>query len=362
MQRLRDDQGAVAVLVAVAMVAMLGFGAVVVDVGQVYAERRQLQNGADAAALALAMDCPTSTGCSSDTSAAGPAGVKANQNANDGAATVSEVCGTGSGLGGCAPVSDIGPWDCRAVPAALSAAPYVQVRTQTRTAGGGSLVPPFLAQVLVPGYAGTDVRACARASWGPPASLASGLPLTISDCEFAWITGSGFAPPPPYPPYPAGFEQVVHFHSQDGPSPCPTSGAGADLPGGFGWLDTGSDCEIVTDADGNPTADPGVSPPSSCSVDYLKSLIGQAIHIPVYDAATLNGNNGTYQIKGYAAFVLTGYWFTGQYREPSIVTGTNLCSGQDRCIYGFFTEALAPSTGTIGTGPSLGVTVVQLSG
>ena len=360
MQRLRGDEGAVAVLVAVVMAALLGFAAIVIDVGQLYAERRQLQNGADAAALALALDCPTPAGCSTDTSPAGPAGTKSNQNANDAAATVTEICGTT--VSPCAPVSGSGPWDCGPVPSGLSAANYVQVRTETRQTGGGNLVPPVLAQVLAPGYSGTTVRACARASWGPPATMASGLPLTISNCEFEWMTGSGFAPAPPYPPFPSGYEQVVHFHSQDGPSPCPTSGAGADLPGGFGWLDTGADCQIVTNADGDPTADPGVSPPSSCSSAYLESLIGQVLHIPVYDTATLNGNNGTYSIRGYAAFVLTGYWFTGQYRRPSIVTGTNRCSGEDRCIYGFFTEALAPSASTIGSGPSLGVTVVQMSG
>ncbi len=365
MQRLRnDDDGAVAVLVAIVMVALLGMATIVLDVGQLYAERRQLQNGADGAVLSLALDCPTSAGCSTDTSTTGPAGTKANQNANDGAATVTQICGNGPNLQQCSPASGVGPWDCRPVPSALATAQYVQVRTATRRPSGANpnLIPPVLAQVLAPGYTGTNVRACARASWGAPASLTSGLPLIISDCEFSWMTSGGYAPPPPYPPYPASFEKVAQFHSQDGPSPCPTSGSGAQLPGGFGWLDTGSSCDIVTNADGDPTADPGVSPPSSCSATYLKSLIGQVIDVPVYDSATLNGNNGTYNVKGYAAFVLTGYWFTGQYREPSIVTGTNYCTGDKRCIYGFFTQDLTPTSGTIGTSPYMGVTVIQMSG
>ncbi len=366
MQRLRsDDRGAVAVLVAICMTALLGVGALVVDVGQVYAERRQLQNGADAAVLSLAVDCPTTAGCNTDLSLGGQAGAKADQNDADPAnieAQVTEICGNAATLTPCSPASDIGPWDCRPVPTALASASYVQVRTQTRRDGGGNLVPPLLSRLLIPGYTGTNVRACARASWGAPASLASGLPLIISDCEFKWITGGGYAPPPPYPPYPASFEKVTHFHSQDGPSPCPTSGSGAQLPGGFGWLDTGAACDIVTNENGDPTADPGVSPPSSCSPEYLKSLIGKIINVPVYDSATLNGNNGTYNVKGYAAFVLTGYWFTGQYREPSIVSGTNYCKGDERCIYGFFTQDLTPASGTIGSSPNMGVTVVQMSG
>lgn len=369
MQRMRrDDDGAVAVLMAILMMALLGAGAIVLDAGSLYAERRQLQNGADAAVLAAAIDCPVLPDCTG--TALLQATLKADQNANDGRSDVASpsgpaVCGRGGSLLSCNPVSGLGPWDCRPLPTgALETADFVQVRTQTRRddADNPSLMPPLLARVLAPGYDGTTVRACARASWGAPAGLASGLPLTISDCEFEWMTGAGFAPPPPYPPYPPGYEQVIHFHSQDGPSPCPTSGAGSDLPGGFGWLDTGADCQIVTNSDGDATADPGVSPPNACSPEYMKSLIGTVIYIPVFDRATLSGNNGTYSIKGYAAFVLTGYWFTGQYREPSIVTGLNYCTGEKRCIYGFFTEELAPVSGTIGTGVHMGVTVVQLSG
>ena len=39
------------------LVALIGVGALVIDVGRLYVERRDLQNGADAAALAVAQDC-----------------------------------------------------------------------------------------------------------------------------------------------------------------------------------------------------------------------------------------------------------------------------------------------------------------
>jgi Flp pilus assembly protein TadG len=57
MQRLRDDRGAVGVVVALLMVPLLGFAAITVDVSAMYAERQQLQTGADAGALAVAQDC-----------------------------------------------------------------------------------------------------------------------------------------------------------------------------------------------------------------------------------------------------------------------------------------------------------------
>lgn len=59
MSRFRhDDSGAIAVIVAVAMVALMGVSALVVDAGSLYSERRTLQTAADAAALAGAQELP----------------------------------------------------------------------------------------------------------------------------------------------------------------------------------------------------------------------------------------------------------------------------------------------------------------
>ncbi|WP_305041470.1 pilus assembly protein TadG-related protein, partial [Geoalkalibacter sp.] len=46
------EKGAVAVLVAVLLMFLIGMVALVVDVGYLYATRSELQNAADAAALA----------------------------------------------------------------------------------------------------------------------------------------------------------------------------------------------------------------------------------------------------------------------------------------------------------------------
>ncbi len=51
------ERGAVSVLVAILMVVLLGFAALAVDIGVLYAERTQLRNGADAAAIAIAQKC-----------------------------------------------------------------------------------------------------------------------------------------------------------------------------------------------------------------------------------------------------------------------------------------------------------------
>lgn len=55
---LREDKGAVAVIIAILITVLLGFAALVVDVGAMYEERRLDQTVADAAALAGAQELP----------------------------------------------------------------------------------------------------------------------------------------------------------------------------------------------------------------------------------------------------------------------------------------------------------------
>ena len=59
----RDERGAIGVLVAIFIGAgvLTGMGALVIDVGQLYQERAELQNGADAAALGVAKSCALGT-------------------------------------------------------------------------------------------------------------------------------------------------------------------------------------------------------------------------------------------------------------------------------------------------------------
>ena len=53
----RDERGATAVLIVLLIIPMLGFGALAFDVSAQHAEKTQLQHGADAAALAIALSC-----------------------------------------------------------------------------------------------------------------------------------------------------------------------------------------------------------------------------------------------------------------------------------------------------------------
>jgi hypothetical protein len=140
---------------------------------------------------------------------------------------------------------------------------------------------------------------------------------------------------------------------------CTTSGSGSALPGGFGWLDS-TNCRTTTIAGGTVSSDPGVSA-SSCA-DQLAALVGTLLYLPVFDQASGTGSGGQYHIKGFAAFYLSGYVLPGAHPTTVNPPGTvTKCKGSDKCIYGWFTQGLVPTGGTIG-GPSMGAKVVALTG
>src|SRR5262245_15679701 len=85
------DRGAAATMFAILLAGgvLLGFLALVVDVGRIYVEREELRSGADAAALAIAKACATGE-CADLTSLAQR---YADGNASDELARVEAVCG-----------------------------------------------------------------------------------------------------------------------------------------------------------------------------------------------------------------------------------------------------------------------------
>lgn len=67
---MKRDEGAVAVIVAICLVVLMGAVALTVDIGGLLYRRREMVNGADAAALAAAMECAKGNGLPAATSAA----------------------------------------------------------------------------------------------------------------------------------------------------------------------------------------------------------------------------------------------------------------------------------------------------
>lgn len=366
----RDDRGAVATVFGILLAGgvLLGMLALVVDVGQLYAEREELQTGADAAALAVAKTCAADLAACTDVSRRNTANAYADSNAKDGAADALTICGSVTG------VSDLVP--CDSLPASdnltaclgsPSSGRYLEVRTTTALPDGSTLLPPTFAQALLGngGYDGARVGACARVAWGAPRA---GLAVTFSQCEWEKATGGGtdFPDPPSYPPNDVPnprYEVVLKLHAPHGNPDCPSGPAGWDRPGGFGWLDDGttSDCNTDTFA-----ADPGSDTPTPC-LDLLDSATSQdtarGFYLPIYTNVSGTGRNATYEIERMEAFVPTGYFFgNGKGRhKASWLTHQDHCSGPDRCIYGYFVN-LRLTVGQVGDLETVGATVVSLVG
>lgn len=325
MRRLAEEHGAIAPIVALLMsTVLLGMGALAVDFGMLRAERRELQNGADAAALAVAMDYASGN---PTTAAAQP---YADANALDGAAN-----------------------------ATISPDPTnneIVAVTSTRDPHGGTLVQPLLSRVL--GNEGITVQAQATAAWGVPDMASGTLPLAVSLCEWEAVSGGSPESLPPATPQPEGPGTTLIFHNSTSPhdqcSVQPGFDADADgsLPAGWGWLEqSGCELEIHSYDEDNHfwvNKDPGNNPHAEC----LAQALGKPVPIPVFVDFLRTNPRDRYLLYSPAAFILTGWRFPGDSVNAP-------CSAPDTCVSGHFVR-LSTLEGEIGTGPDLGVRVIQL--
>jgi hypothetical protein len=366
----RGDHGAAATLVVVllAVGSLLGLGAVVLDYGSVMAERRQLQNGADAAALVLARDCADDPAACNPTSAAAAPWVDANDSGVDlsGDAAVHSVCsGAGVAVSCASPGGGGALTSCLDPPTGLSSlwSGYVEVRAQT------SVVPPLMGQVF--GSPAKSAAACARAAWGPVGSLAAAFPIAISACEYDYFRDAGaLAPAPQYGagnPRPSSREVSLILKTPDNanvPGGCPASPPGGDRPGGFGYIDVDGSCTAQIDAGGTVGADPGSSVPGVCD-DLVRDSLETVIWIPVYDSVIGTGNTAEYHISGFAGFYLSGYrvqsGIPADRGDIHNQCATGSAAGSMRCLFGWFVGGTPPG-GTIGPGTDFGASAVQIAG
>ncbi|BCJ71816.1 hypothetical protein CS0771_13600 [Catellatospora sp. IY07-71] len=371
----RRDAGAVATIVAILLAGgvLLGMTALVVDIGQLYAEREELQSGADAAAMAVALDCAQRgdvTRGNECLAAASTVPGYADRNARDGDSAIVRVCGSDSRLTPCSTVPGGNLADC--IGTVPSGATYVEVRTKTETNGGSYIYPASFAQTLVDGYSGTTVGACSRVGWGSPGV---GVALTFCLTEWNDATGSGTDLAPPPPAVPAGsYEVVLRTRSPGGgkpggspADPCEKKKSGADLPGDFGWTDTpdAATCQTLISSAGMYGVDPGSDVVKSCEAVFVAARDDRTpVIVPIYNEATGTGSGGVYRLEGFAAFVITGWGnlFPGVKDVPSWLNPATKCSPGDVCIFGYFTNALLPWSGGFSSTTNYGATVIKTIG
>lgn len=337
MRRLKNqhdnERGAAGVLVAVMMLVLIGAGAMAVDVGQIYAERAQLQNAADAGAMAAAKQCHEAGGCTVAEATTWAAELSG-PNSNDGASTIAEVD--------------------------LSVPNQVTVATSTRngSSGAGFLTQMFSSALNAPPV---TVGARATASINPPSS-GSGFPLAISDDCFNLSAAT-----------PAGTVQKISYK----PGGTCTDPSGTQLPGGWGWLDQDEPCEAETQTGSNSIgSDPGNNPPTECQTILAEwkatILAGNEVFatFPIFDDATNQGQNGSFHIIGYATFNIWGwkfgnnhdYEFRNKANDPGMNADLACPGGNERCIIGQFVrfDSIDSAGGIPGTGADLGTTYIRL--
>jgi Flp pilus assembly protein TadG len=416
----RDSEtGAVAALVAIffGFGVLLGLGALVLDTGSLLFERRQLQSGADAAALSIAQTCADRDGTASPCTDAdfSPSTVEglASANAADGKSAIAGVCGSAAlvqalkkanpnaTLATCPtpwvqdpgtptiPPNNPGLVECPATP---SNAKYVEVRTSTLTVDGKTILPPILAQALVGGSSGETVKACARAGWGPVGTSTNAFPLVVGVCGWDQATKGGThfatAPSPQYSPapnqnangtgtsslpsallVPADTLTAITVHTSSGTNgvyKCDAQTAGKYYPGGFGWTQTtGSGCSANFTDTGNVTGSNGAAAPSGCKQGGIVPYVGTVVLIPIFKEVV----GSTYVIDGLASFYLAGYANVPA-GGPKSMDGYKsslfpVCDegSNTTCLYGWFTAPLV-DVGSISDsgGTPRGPFVVQVLG
>jgi Flp pilus assembly protein TadG len=316
------DRGAVAIIVAIGLIGLIAFGAYVIDVGAMFEERRDLQTGAEAAALAAATDA-AETGVCDDSSAAAydQAQTLASRNANDGKAWVlnGDIVCDGNEV-------------------------TVTARTWDDVDNDGE-INFVLAPVI--GNDSKAVSAVASATWGAISGTQTTVPIIFSSCE--WSVAMGIDDPVNNPPtaddFPSEYRKI-YLHDDN-------------ANGGGGGQAAPPQCKYGPgqDVDGNPGS-------LGCQLSDIK---GQKLLVPVFDDIPDNGNpcgappgQPCYHVFGFATFDVEDVDLTGgQWRNNG-----NICNANQRCLGGRFTDfvLLEDWNGGGTTSPPLGPLSVRLSG
>lgn len=329
-RRKDEERGAVSVIVAVLMVALLGFAALAIDVGLLYAEKAQLQSGADAAALSIAQTCaedPADVLCS-DTSPL--ANTLADGNAHDGLTNVRHI--------------DLPP-----------GAQQVTVGTGAQESGGDeNSVSLFFANAL--GISSAEVGAQATAEWGSPVGGTAPFPVAFSICQLVDETDE---------------LQLFVSHGDDADASCGYGPSGHIVPGGFGNLpqEDGQCSADVNVTEEYVESSSGNNAPPNCDAvfDSWKAQLTAGDPpvelFPIFDGVDVSVNPAHFNLIGFAAVEIHGWYFSGEaFHNTSAFVGDAACTGSCRGVIGKFVEMVSLEDG-YDLGPiidDLDTTVVRL--
>lgn len=318
--RLRDqpERGASAVIVALVMLVLIGFAGLGVDVTSAYAKSQEVQNAADAAALAAAQECAHG-GIDCSDGAPGSVLDIAARLAGDNVRTPIELV-------------DVDP-DGNLV--------TVEVTAQHENFFAGAFgVRSF-----------TVVRA-ATAQWEAPQAGPAMLPLTVSGCNFYDSAGAPV------------LNQNIQVWLPKGKDVFTTVNCGTLKypPGGFGWLEH-KDCKADIKVGSEVRGDNGANRPEGCVKSAL--TIDEVFLLPIFESYRGQGSNAWYKIERFAAMQLLGYHFSEG--GPNIQEGVKCTGGppngsdyRDSCLNVRFVEWVDIGDDYTGDGSESDTSIVRL--
>jgi hypothetical protein len=288
--RLREERGAIAVMLALLMPILFGLAAIAIDVAGVWSARQQVENGADAAVLAVAMDCAAS-------------------NCGDIKSTAEDAFWANNRA---AKLTDLGPGEG-----------WVSVngRKISVTQKKPWIVNHFFAGALGQGKGELSVSSFAR--WTPASRGRAEAPVAVSYCFYKEATSANG------PGYGNGKGSVgahatatIPLSTTFGPGNCPTPSSGGPTPKGSALTVPTSDCTTrsVLGAAVQASTKTYGSLASACNTARLSALVGGNIVVPVWDSVTGAGTaNPTVRVYGYAAFRVTKFVPSGPALEGYFV-------------------------------------------
>jgi Flp pilus assembly protein TadG len=355
-----DDTGATTAVFAIVVLIgiMSGTLALVVDSGQLFLERRVVQNVADASTLYIAQNCAMGNNCASNNPIA-----YAQNNSPDLNTEITEICGK-SPLPGCTPL-EIARRDCLTEPAVNSN--FVRVRSQTLTVDGGSALLPAFAGLFGDGNSADGswtLRGCSQAIWGAPSRVTVTLPIAISICSVVLPTSSS-----------TGTSNLIKSFS-------PANEACTSKTDLNGTVITGNKTGLapLVLADMDATCTTGVKLSTGDLIDYaipsrvtnlcsgivakLDSLILSSAapsYVPVFNESEVQNGDRKFEVLSFVRLKITGFSYGGATKGTTSAKAA-LARCTDLCIVGQFLKGVPP-TGNISDNsndPSLGVFAVKL--
>ena len=282
-------------LLAVCMTVVIGAGAIVIDAGQIWSQRRELVTAADAAAASYA---------EKDNGCAGPA--QAYVAANTSTGDLASCSRTGTGTNG-----------------------TVTVRAE-------ALVTHQLAALL--GRTSTNVGAESTVYFGPASGLSGLRPFGLCSESLgyqAWQASSH-----------STTDIFRIYYSKDSQSQC-----GGNAPGNWALIDFDAGSNPLSETRewvrngypgkvNVPVWDEGDPGSFSGSMD-IDTIVGQEVFLPIFDNATGTGSTSSFHLIGFVSVIIHGFIANGaeanRYLDvqftTAVVSGTCCDGGVDGGLF-----------------------------